>query len=168
MSLIIIALASWVLIFALLILLAVTDIRRYILPNRIVAALALTICAFHIATRWQYLGVQEALAGMLTGGGFLFVVRLIANNVTKTDALGMGDIKFMGASGLLLGFPGIFMALSLGAFLGIFHGLFLQYKEERITGKKPPLATINVPAGAGLAMGVALIALYQFGFWWQK
>lgn len=168
MFLLITASLSWALIFALLALLAVTDIRSYLLPNRLVAALAITIYSFHISTHWQFLSVSESLIGLIAGGGFLLVVRTIANKVTKTDALGLGDVKFMGASGLLLGFPGIFLALSLGAFLGIFHGVLLQYLENARTGKKPPLATVNVPAGAGLALGVALVALYQIGFWWQK
>ena len=168
MLLLVTAFLSWALVFALLALLAVTDSRSYLLPNRQVAALALAILAFHMSVHWHVIGLREALAGALTGAGFLFVIRMVANEITKTDALGLGDVKFMGASGLLLGFPGIFLALSLGSFLGVMHGVFLQHREKVKTGQKPPLVTVNVPAGTGLALGVALVALYQFGFWWQK
>jgi leader peptidase (prepilin peptidase)/N-methyltransferase len=84
------------------------------------------------------------------------------------DALGLGDVKFMGACGLFLGLENILLALSLGAMLGIFHGFLLQYYIKKSTGKAPDISRINVPAGVGLAIGVILVSFYGFGFWWQK
>ncbi len=165
LALLIISFTAWVLIFLLLGMLAYTDARYYLLPNRQVAALALAASSFHIATHWQFVSPQEALTGLLTGGGFLLTLRMVANRFTKDDALGLGDVKFIGASGLLLGFPGIFLGLTLGAFIGLLHGMLMRQMSP---SPKPKLATVNVPAGVGLAIGVGLVALYQFGFWWQK
>lgn len=162
------AFSSWILVFALLLVLAINDIRYYLLPNVLTASLALVAFSFHSATGWSLLTINESFFGAMLGGGLLLSLRAVANYITKKDALGLGDVKLITASGLLLGFPGIFLALAVGSLAGLFHGLALQFREMKVTGTKPPLATINVPAGVGLALGISLVTLYQFGFWWQE
>ena len=107
-----------------------------------------------------------ALEGGLAGGGMLLLIRTAANKFYHEDSLGLGDVKLMTAAGLGLGFPGILMALSLGAFIGLLHGLCMGLCEKIKNNHKVILSHVNVPAGLGLTIGVGAVTLYQFGFEW--
>lgn len=157
---------SYVLICALLAALAWRDAKDYLLPDTLNAALALSFMAFHISTGWEYLSPPDALLGGLAGGGFLYLIRLFATRFYHEDALGLGDVKLMAAAGLGLGFPSIFMALSIGAFAGMFHGLGMALYQRLTTKHKVRIGHVNVPAGVGLAIGIAAVVFYDYGFEW--
>lgn len=85
------------------------DIDHHIILDRFsifVIALALL---YHIL--YRDLSIIQIGLGFLIGGGFLLIVALIGT-------MGGGDIKIMGAFGLLLGFPKILMAFYLSFVLG--------------------------------------------------
>ena len=155
---------SYLLIFALLFALAYRDLREYILPDYLNAALALSFMAFHISMHWQVITPAEAIEGGLAGGGLLLLIRTVANKFYHDDSLGLGDVKLMAAAGLGLGYPNIFMALSLGAFAGLLHGLCMALFERRKNNHKINIGLVNVPAGLGLTIGIALTMMHQFGF----
>ncbi len=157
---------SYLIIIALLMALAYRDIKEYILPDYLNAALALSFSAFHISMHWQLITPIESLEGAFAGGSLLLLIRVCANKYYNKDALGLGDVKLMAAAGLGLGYPGIFMALSLGAFAGLLHGLFMALLEKKKNNHKINLSRVNVPAGLGLTIGIALMMVYQFGFEW--
>lgn len=161
-----VAILSYVIIFGLLAALSWRDIKEYILPNEMNAALAVTFGAFHIATNWQLVHPASALLGAFCGGGLLLVIRFFANRFYKQDSLGLGDVKLMAAAGIGLGFPNIFLALSAGAFAGLFHGAAMAIMEEKRTGQKQDLGDVSVPAGLGLCVGIAIVFVTQFGFGW--
>jgi leader peptidase (prepilin peptidase)/N-methyltransferase len=122
---------SYLVIFALLAALAYRDIKEYILPDYLNAALAVSFIILHIITHWQFITPLQAVEGCVAGGGLLLLIRTIANRFYHEDALGLGDVKLMAAAGLGLGYPAIFMALSLGAFAGLLHGLGLAFLEKQ-------------------------------------
>jgi leader peptidase (prepilin peptidase)/N-methyltransferase len=163
-----ISIFSYLLIFALLLALAYRDLKDYILPNRLNAALALTYLSFHITTRWALVQPVDILIGGIAGGGFLLVIRFISEKFYKQDSLGLGDVKMMAAAGLGLGYPNILLALSLGAFAGLFHGLYIAYSAKKGNKSGVSLGQVNVPAGFGLAIGIAAVTASQFGFEWFK
>ncbi len=154
---------SYFLVFMLLAALAWRDLKEHTLPDTLNTALALSFLFFHVATHWQFVKPAEALLGCLAGGGLLAVIRTLTNKFYMKDSLGLGDIKLMAAAGLGIGLPDIFMALSLGAFIALLHGLGLSVAERK-NNHKVKLGQIHVPAGPGLAVGIALTALYRFGF----
>jgi leader peptidase (prepilin peptidase)/N-methyltransferase len=156
---------SYLAIFALLGALAYRDIKEYILPDSLNAALAVSFIILHITKHWQLITPLQALEGCLAGGGLLLLIRAIANRFYHEDALGLGDVKLMAAAGLGLGFPNIFMALSLGSFIGLLHGVYMAILDKRKSkDHKINLGHVNVPAGLGLTIGIALMMAYQFGF----
>ncbi len=161
-----ISIFSYFLILAILLALAYRDVKEYILPDYLNAALALSFMSFHISTHWQMFLPVNAVGGALMGGGLLLFIRTIANKFYDADSLGLGDVKLMAAAGLGLGFPDILMALSLGAFAGLLHGLFMAWAAKKTTKGKISLGLINVPAGLGLTMGIAVMMIYRFGFEW--
>ena len=156
-----ISLFSYIAIIALLGALAYRDHKEYILPDKLNAALALSFAGFHIAQHWMWFSPALSLLGAGAGGGFLLLIRAAANRFYKDDALGLGDVKLMAAAGIGLGYPGIFLALSLGAFFGLLHGLGIAYFY-----KIKKVGEVNVPAGVGLCLGILLVMFWQFGISW--
>lgn len=146
----------------LLIALSVIDLKVRLLPNILVLPFAVLGVVFHISTSWQYLDYTQMLLGGLAGFGILYAIRAIANHLYKMDALGLGDVKLMGAAGLWLGPEMVMMALSVGAFAGLLHGvavaLWIAYK----TKSKPQFSRLQIPAGPGFAVGIIVVAIYMF------
>lgn len=166
--LLIVTLFAYVLIYALLAALAWRDLQEYILPNMLNLALGLTFAGFHLLTGWSLVTPQDALLGSLVGGGFLLVIRFLANKYYEQDSLGLGDVKLMAAAGIGLGFPNIMLAISIGAFAALLHGAIMAWQMERRGEKNINLAQINVPAGLGLCMGIAIVMATQFGTGWMN
>lgn len=157
---------SYLLIFAILMALAYRDAKEYILPDYLNAALAITFTSFHIMTGWQIITPVDALLGSLMGGGLLLLIRTLADKFYRADSLGLGDVKLMAAAGLGLGHPGVLMALVVGATAGLLHGLGMACADKKKHQRNIQLDQVNVPAGVGLAIGIAVVMLYQFGFEW--
>lgn len=158
--------ACLIVIFALLIALAWTDHKLYILPNRYNLALLIAFAAFHILTGWTYVSLTGATLGLLAGGGFLLAIRAVANQIMKMDTIGLGDVKFMMAAGFGLGIPDVFMILSVGAFFGMLHGGLLYLVQKRADKPQASLAHVNVPAGVGLCIATAGMVVFRFYGWW--
>lgn len=150
--------------YGLLIALAWKDLRSYVLPNVMNAALAICFVGFHASLGWQLFNPLEMILGAVAGAGLLLLVRYVAWRLTGKIALGMGDVKLMGAAGLGLGLQGILLAISLGAFIGLLHGLLLAILQGKKEAKS--VAQINVPAGLGFAVAIGLVFWRQVGLSW--
>jgi leader peptidase (prepilin peptidase)/N-methyltransferase len=157
-----IAAACLIAAIGLLIGLSVIDLKVRLLPDKLVLPFALLGILFHITTKWQYLDVTGMLLGGLAGLGILYLIRMVANHIYKQDALGLGDVKLMGAAGLWLGFDMVMMALSVGAFAGLLHGIAVGLLSAYKTKTKPNFHCLQIPAGPGFAIGIVLVAVYMF------
>lgn len=146
----------------LLLALSIIDLRIRLLPDKLVLPFALLAVIFHITTEWQYIDVTQMLLGSLAGMGILYLIRTVANHIYKQDALGLGDVKLMGAAGLWLGPDMVMMALSAGAFAGLMHGIAVGFYTAYKTKTKPNFHRLQVPAGPGFAIGIVLVAAYMF------
>lgn len=102
------------------------DLKHFILPDTLVAALALLSIAFHGA---------DIIHFIVPGLAFAFILWLLGwvmEKALKKEALGFGDVKFFGAAGLWLGFPALApLCLMAGAF-GVVMGLVWRvvFKSE--------------------------------------
>lgn len=156
----------------LLVTLSIIDLRVRLLPDKLVFSFAVLGILFHVINQFQYLSWKEMGVGLLLGGGLLYVIRLGANRIYQQDALGLGDVKLMGAAGLWLGPDGVLAALVLGSVAGMIHGLVGAVWQGWKIGAPIRLSTLEVPAGPGFAVGIAISALCQFvifhggGSWW--
>jgi leader peptidase (prepilin peptidase)/N-methyltransferase len=104
-------------ILALLLVLAVIDLRLFLLPDPYVLALAAASAAFIFFTHHSWL---DSFYGALAGGGFIFFLWLI----TKGKGIGFGDVKLMAPLGFLLGLMPtvalLFSAFMIGGLVGGF------------------------------------------------
>ena len=53
--------------------------------------------------------IMESVIGAVTGGGIFLLITVIGGWIAGKEAMGFGDVKLMGALGLLLGWKGILM-----------------------------------------------------------
>lgn len=113
----------------------VIDYKKQIIPNR----LTLTMFETGMVIAFLY-GISniaitiDMLFGMLAGIAVFVVIALIGGLMYGKDAMGLGDIKFIGALGLYFGFANI-LSISIMAFLigAIFAVILIITKQKRAT-----------------------------------
>lgn len=145
-----------------LIWLAMIDLKLRLLPDELTGALGVLGVLFQLVTHATYmLAWWEPVAGAVIGAGFLYLIRAAGNRHYGFETMGLGDVKLMAAGGLWLGLQGIVLALGIGAFCGVLHGVgFVVY--ERLNGRTASLKQLSMPAGPGFIAGLVLTALWKF------
>jgi leader peptidase (prepilin peptidase)/N-methyltransferase len=134
---------SVALFFTILLGIALSDARTYIIPDQftlggLVMGLALSFAPGGI-------GWKDAFLGAVLGYGLLWLVAVLGEWAFKKPAMGGGDIKMMAMVGAFLGPMGVLLTIFLGALFGtlIFAPISMR------TGKL-------VPFGIFLALGAAI------------
>jgi leader peptidase (prepilin peptidase)/N-methyltransferase len=121
--------------------------------------------------------VSEALIGMVAGSGVVLWIALIAEAALKKEAMGFGDVKFVGAIGAFCGWHGAMFSIFGGAAVGtVWIGAALVW--QKMSGKPgsgaPRAETpegepasmglgVHVPFGPMLAIAGALYFLFLRG-----
>ncbi len=119
----------------------------------------------------------DGVLGLMVGSSLVLWILLIAEAILKKEAMGFGDVKFLGALGAFVGWKGAVFALFGGAMLGSFW-FVTEMSWKRITGRSFPLAPkIETPDGqpAEIGLGVhisfgpmlGIAALFYF-FWLHR
>lgn len=125
----------------------VIDYKYQIIPNR----LNLTIFEIGLVFSFIY-GITDvavtidALLGMLAGGGIFLLITLLGSAVYGKEAMGLGDVKLMGALGLYFGLANI-VAISLMSFLiGAILSVFLLVSKIKKADEYIPFGPFIVIA----------------------
>ncbi len=116
----------------------------------------------------------DSLLGILIGSGLVLWIALLAEAALKKEAMGFGDVKFMGAIGAFCGWQGTIFSLFGGAIVGtVWFLLALLWKQ--VSGSRthlaPPAETpdgkpaelslgVHVPFGPMLAIAAAIYFLH--------
>lgn len=153
-----VALAGMVVLVAL----SVIDFRTWLLPDWLNALLAALGLLFHLSIGFSDIPALHMVYGSLLGAGILFAVRFFGNRHYKQDTLGLGDVKLMGAGGIWLGPEGIVMAITVGAFAGLVHGILVAVFRAIRDNSRPNLHRLMIPAGPGFCFGLLATAIWQF------
>jgi leader peptidase (prepilin peptidase)/N-methyltransferase len=121
-----------------------------------------------------------SLTGMFIGSALVLWIALLAEAVLKKEAMGFGDVKFLGAIGAFIGWQGAIFAVFGGAVIGTFWfflALLWQKLRGPATGGSTPPAPdvaekaaeasapaigfgIHVPFGPMLAAGALVYFLF--------
>ena len=109
----------------LLVAIAVVDLEHRLIPNRLVVPAVVVLAV--LAPLWPELGIDRALvfeqahlaslANSLAAGTGAFLVFLVVKAVYPAG-MGAGDVKMAGMLGLLVGYPGIVVALWTAVVVG--------------------------------------------------
>ena len=121
---------------------------------------------------------SASLIGIIAGSGVVLWIALIAEAALKKEAMGFGDVKFVGAIGAFCGWHGAVFSVFGGAAVGtVWLGLALVW--QKIGGKKgsgaPRAETpdgqpadlglgVHVPFGPMLAIAGAIYFLFLRGW----
>jgi leader peptidase (prepilin peptidase)/N-methyltransferase len=97
----------------------------------------------------------DAVLGLFVGSALVLWVALFAEAVLRKEAMGFGDVKYLGALGTFIGWQGSVFSLFGGALLGSawFLGAFLW---ERLTGRSAAIALpAETPDGQPAPLGLS-------------
>lgn len=141
--------ARAIVFLTLLLAIAVTDAKFYIIPDELslggAAAGVVLAGALQLWSPPAEIRLQEAVIGAVVGSGILWMVAIVGTWALNKDAMGGGDIKMMAMIGAFLGWKGALLTIFLGALAGTLIFVPLAWKTDRL-----------VPFGLFLAVGAAL------------
>ncbi len=135
---------------------AMTDARRYIIPDEFTWGGLVLGLLFSLAGGTAGLGA--ALLGAAVGFSLLWLVGTIGTWVFKEDAMGGGDIKMMAMVGAFLGWQGVLLTIFLGALAGslVFVPLLLAGRKKLV----PFGVFLSIGAAVAYELGPSLIRWY--------
>lgn len=88
----------------------------------------------------------DALLGLFVGSGLVLWIALIAEAVLKKEAMGFGDVKFLGALGAFTGWQGAVFAMFGGAIIGcVWFAVALLW--QKFSGRAAGGARLETPDG---------------------
>jgi len=119
-----------------------------------------------------------SVRGLLIGSGLVLWIALVAETLLRKEAMGFGDVKFVGAIGAFTGWQGAVFTLFGGAVVGtVWIGLALLWKKlfgnrvqiaprtENAEGQPAELGLgVQIPFGPMLAIA-GLIYFFGFDAW---
>lgn len=121
-------LIKYIILLPMLICAFVVDLKEQIIPNRLnllMFEIGLVIVFLHGFTNINI--AINMLLGMLTGGGIFLLITLLGGAIAGKEAMGMGDVKLMGALGLYFGLQNVVvisvLAFLIGAIVSIIYML---------------------------------------------
>ncbi len=141
--------------------------------------LSILLPALHDQTHELYMVAsaragREAVLGMFVGSALVLWIALFAEVLLKKEAMGFGDVKFLGALGAFVGWKGAVFAVFGGAMLGCVW-LIVALLFQKISGRssqaglraetpdgQPAELGLGVHVPFGPMLGVASL-LYFFG-----
>jgi len=127
---------------------AMTDAREYIIPDEF--SLGGLGAGLLFAIPGGFYPIGQALLGAAVGFVLLWLVAVAGKAVFKEEAMGGGDIKMMAMVGAFTGWTGVFLTIFLGSLLGT-----LIFVPLALIGKKK-----LVPFGVFLSLGAATTYLW--------
>lgn len=154
----------YILLIPMLLSALIVDYKIQIIPNR------LNLTMFEIGIIFAFIfGIQnlnltkDMLLGMFAGGGVFLFITLIGGAIAGKEAMGLGDVKLMGALGLYFGWLKILMISAL-AFLigGITVIIVLILKKNREDGYIPFGPFIVIASTIAIFVSTNTLATFLF------
>ena len=139
-------LALALIISSLLMIIIVSDLNYYIIPDSIIVVFGILIFIYNVIAK----GILEACTYVVYGlmmFAIMYLLMKLGNFLFKEESLGGGDIKLMGILGMINKPLVSVLSLSVSAFIALPCSLYLYYrKKDKV-----------IPFGPFLVAGVLLI-----------
>lgn len=145
------------LFFTILLGIALTDAREYIIPDEFSWGGLAVGLLFSLVGGLPTL--LPALLGAISGFALLWLIGFAGQLILKEEAMGGGDVKMMAMVGAFVGWQGVLLTIFLGALLGtiIFLPLSLLGRKKLV----PFGVFLSVGAAATWIAGSTIIAWYR-------
>ena len=134
----------------------VIDYKLQIIPNR------LNLTIFELGLVFTFIegltninAAINMLLGMLAGGGIFLIITLIGGLIAGKEAMGFGDVKFMGALGLFFGLPNIIMITVVSFLISAIISIILIVTKIR-------KADEYIPFGPFIVIACFIVMLIPF------
>ncbi len=138
-------LIKYLIIAPMLVSVFVIDYRHQIIPNR------LNLLLFEIGMVFAFLyGMSDIaitinlLLGMVVGAGIFFLITVVGGFIYGKEAMGFGDVKLMGALGLLFGLSNIIVITLLSFLIGAILSIVLLVTRIRKSNEYIPFGPFIV------------------------
>lgn len=166
-------LVKYLILTPMLLSVVVIDYKLQIIPNR------LNLTMFEIGLIFAFLyGLSNVaisinmLLGMLAGGGIFLIITLLGGLVYGKEAMGLGDVKLMGALGLYFGLTNIIIVSLVSFLICAVISIFLLLTKIKKTDEYIPFGpfivigafiSIFVPYTSlvGILMNIFTLGLYS-------
>ena len=103
-----------------------------------------------------------SLQGLLIGSGLVLWIALLAEIIFKKEAMGFGDVKFVGAIGAFTGWQGAVIAVFGGAVIGTVW-VAIAWLWQKIAGRSAAPAALKAETPEGEPTAIGLGAQVPFG-----
>jgi leader peptidase (prepilin peptidase)/N-methyltransferase len=142
----------WFAFAAALVVVSGIDLDFHIIPDRI-SIPGIAVFGF---LAWAVLDRSPVAigAGILTGGGILYMVALVYYLIRKTEGMGGGDIKLLAMIGAATGVTGVLFTLFAGSVLGTFAGIAGMIRHKKIKRQ------MQIPFGPYLSAGALVYVFF--------
>lgn len=127
---------------------AMTDAREYIIPDEFSIGGLLLGLGFSLVYGLD--GLRDAAIGAAVGFVVLWSIAWLGKHAFKKEAMGGGDIKMMAMVGAFVGWKGVFLTIFLGSVVGT-----VVFGPLALIGRKK-----EVPFGIFLAVGAVVTFLW--------
>ena len=148
----------------------IIDYKNQIIPNRLNLTIFETGLIFTFIAGASNINLaKDALIGMLIGGGVFLLITLIGGLIAGKEAMGFGDVKFMGALGLYFGVVGIILVTLVAFLAGAILSIILLITKIKKTSEYIPFGPFIVIACFSVIyipkwlIIIALIKIFTFG-----
>jgi prepilin signal peptidase PulO-like enzyme (type II secretory pathway) len=145
--------------------LVIVDIRVKLIPDRVILPAMIGAALLHLVQVW--FGTTELgscwvfLAAAFGGGGGLYLVAVISERIARRETMGGGDIKLTFLIGLLVGWPGLLVALLVAFWAGAIVGVcLLAFGSRRLADQIPFGPFLVLGAAVALVWGDALVRFF--------
>jgi len=103
----------------------------------------------------------QSLIGLALGYGILWLVSTLGRLILKREAMGMGDVKLLGAIGACLGWQAVLFTIFVSSLSGTLLGMaFIAAGKKELQSRIPYGPHIALAAVLWMFCGPACIALY--------
>ena len=125
----------------------VIDYHYQSIPNRLVLTMFEIGLVFVFIYGFININISlNLLLGMLAGGGIFLIITLIGGLIAGKEAMGMGDVKLMGALGLFFGLQNIIVISVLAFLIGAIGSIAIMIIKRKGTDTYIPFGPFIVIA----------------------
>lgn len=142
---------QYMILIPMLLIAFIIDLRLQIIPNRLTLTMFETGLIFTFIKTLLITGggigiFIDSMLGMLVGGGIFLLITLIGGAIAGKEAMGFGDVKFMGALGLFFGWLNIIMISVMAFLFAAIVGIVILIARKRKIGEYIPFGPFIVVA----------------------